>query len=93
MRRFIIDTDTAADDAAALVYMLRLDGIKVEAVTTVMGNVPMEKATQNALLSIEMAGTYAPAVYKGCARPILREPFYAMNVHGDDGLGNSGLRP
>lgn len=93
MRRFIIDTDTAADDAAALIYMLRLEGIKVEAVTTVLGNVTAQKATQNALCSIEAANTYAPPVYAGCTLPMLKKPYYAMNVHGSDGLGDSGFLP
>lgn len=67
MRRLLIDTDTGGDDAVALIMALRDPGVRVEAVTTVMGNVEVEQATQNALLAIERAGTYAPAgVPGGC---------------------------
>ena len=93
MRRFIIDTDTAADDAAAIVYMLRNEDVSVEAITVVMGNVPLEQATSNALCAVEAADTYAPPVYVGIARPLLREPYTATNVHGADGLGDSGIKP
>lgn len=93
MRRFIIDTDTAADDAAALVYMLRKKDILVEAITTVSGNISLDKATDNALSSVEAAQTYEVPVYAGCSIPILHKPYFADYVHGEDGLGNSGIKP
>ena len=93
MRRFIIDTDTAADDAAAIIYMLRQPDIRVEAITTVSGNVNAASALSNALSSVEAADTYFPPVYAGCTRPMIREPFFAMYVHGKDGLGDSGITP
>lgn len=88
MRRFIIDTDTASDDAVAIILALREPTVKVEAITTVMGNVPLETATRNALISVEKAGTYEPPVYVGCGIPLIAEPRTAQHVHGDDGLGN-----
>ena len=74
MRRLLIDTDTGGDDAVALIMALRDPGVRVEAVTTVMGNVEVEQATQNALLAIERAGTYAPPVYRGLHNAVLNEP-------------------
>lgn len=91
MRRFVIDTDTASDDAVALLLALRSPEIQVEAVTTVAGNVPLPLATRNALLSIQAAGTYAPPVYEGAARPLLRELFTCEDIHGADGLGDQNL--
>lgn len=98
MRRFLIDTDTASDDAVALIMALREKSIKVEAITVVSGNVPVETGLKNALCSVEAAGTYAPPVYKGIDRPILRAPFTSEFVHGEDGMGNiclpdPGLKP
>jgi len=93
MRRFIIDTDTAADDAAALVYMLRKKDIKIEAITTVSGNISLDLATDNALSSVEAAQTYDAPVYAGCSMPILHKPYFADYVHGKDGLGDSGIKP
>ena len=43
MRHFLIDTDTASDDAVALVLALRHPGVQVEAITVVAGNVPIDR--------------------------------------------------
>ncbi len=95
MRRLLIDTDTGGDDAVALIMALRDPGVRVEAVTTVMGNVEVEQATQNALLAIERAGTYAPPVYRGLHNAVLNEPLVNKNfdIHGRDGMGDLGLPP
>ena len=71
MKNIIIDTDTGSDDAVALVMALRDPSVKVLAVTTVMGNVDLDLATENALISIEQAGTYQPPVFKGMAKPLV----------------------
>ncbi len=62
MRKLMIDTDTASDDAVALIMALREKDVKVEAITVVAGNVPIDLAVKNALISVEMAGTYSPPV-------------------------------
>ncbi len=90
MRNFIIDTDTASDDAVALVMALRQPDIKVKAITVVAGNVPLPLAVQNALYTVELCGADAP-VYAGCAKPLLRDLETAQDVHGRDGLGDIGL--
>lgn len=93
MRRLLIDTDVGGDDAVALVMALRDPGVHVEAITTVMGNVPVEQATKNALITIERAGTYAPPVYQGLSNGILNQPLVGKNytIHGRDGMGDLGL--
>ncbi len=90
MRNFIIDTDTASDDAVALVMALRQPDIDVKAITVVAGNVPLQQALQNALYTVELCGSVAP-VYAGCAKPLLRSLETAQEVHGDDGMGDIGL--
>lgn len=90
MRNFIIDTDTASDDAVALVMALRQPDIDVKAITVVAGNVPLPLAVQNALYTVELCGADAP-VYAGCAKPLLRDLETAQDVHGRDGLGDIGL--
>ena len=90
MRNFIIDTDTASDDAVALVMALQQPDIDVRAITVVAGNVPLPQALQNALYTVELCG--APvSVYGGCAKPLLRELETAEVVHGNDGMGDIGL--
>ncbi len=91
MRRIIIDTDTASDDAVALIMALREPDVKVEAITVVAGNVPLQLAVKNALISVQMAGTYCPPVYAGMAKPLLRKLYTAEYVHGADGMGEMNL--
>lgn len=91
MRKFIIDTDTASDDAVAMLMALKSRDAEVLAVTTVAGNVPLEQATQNALMTIEVADSQKPKVYPGCSKPIFRELFTAEDIHGNDGMGDADL--
>lgn len=85
-RRFIIDTDTASDDAVAILMALRWPEVQVEAITVVSGNVPVEQGCRNARYTVELCGADVP-VYEGAARPLLREPAYAQFFHGPDGMG------
>lgn len=89
-RRFIIDTDTASDDAVALVMALREPSITVEAITVVGGNVPLDQGVQNALYTVELVGSDVP-VYAGLAKPLMRPLETAQFVHGEDGMGDFGL--
>ncbi len=86
-RKFLIDTDTASDDAVALVMALREPTVTVEAVTVVAGNVPLDQAVQNALYTVELCGSEVP-VYAGRQAPLMRDLQTAEDVHGKDGMGN-----
>lgn len=92
-RRFIIDTDTGSDDAWAIVEALCAEDIaRVEAITTVCGNFPLDLCTKNALLAEDAAGGYLPPVYRGVEHPLLsQKSFAAYHVHGEDGLGGLDL--
>jgi len=90
IRKFLIDTDTASDDAVALVIALRCSDIKVECITVVAGNCNLDQAVQNALYTVELCGADVP-VYAGEAGPLSRAPFDAVHVHGEDGMGDIGL--
>ncbi len=91
MRKFIIDTDTGSDDAVALIMALKSEDVKVEAITTVCGNVPLELGTRNALMTVEITDVANPPLYMGAAKPLMRELVTAEGVHGDDGMGDSDL--
>ena len=86
MRTFLIDTDTASDDAVALIMALRHSDVRVAAITTVAGNVEVRQATRNALYTVELCGADVP-VYAGAGKPLLREHQDATWFHGSDGLG------
>lgn len=90
MRRFIIDTDTASDDAVALVMALRDPEIIIEAITVVAGNVPLTYGVQNALYTVERCGATVP-VFAGISKPMLRPLQTAQFCHGEDGMGDIGL--
>src|SRR6202142_2604554 len=86
-RSFLIDTDTASDDAVALIMALRAPEVRVVAITTVAGNVPVMQATRNALYTIQLCGANVP-VYVGADKPLLRAYQNATWFHGRDGLGD-----
>lgn len=90
MRPFLIDTDTASDDAVALVMALRHPEVDVKAITVVAGNVPLDQAVQNALYTVELCGASTP-VHAGADRPLILPLETAQNVHGLDGMGDIGL--
>ena len=91
-RTFLIDTDTASDDAVALIMALRAPDVRVAAITTVAGNVPVQQSTRNALYTVELCGATVP-VYMGAEKPLLRTYQNATWFHGRDGLGDQGYPP
>lgn len=90
MRHLLIDTDTASDDAVALVMALTSPNVEVEAITVVAGNVPVDQGVQNALYTVELCHKQVP-VYRGMPAPLLRSLETAQFVHGQDGMGDIGL--
>src|SRR6267154_4647402 len=85
-RPFLIDTDTASDDAVALIMALRSPQIQVVAITTVAGNVDVHQATRNALYTAELCDSNVP-VFAGAEQPLRRAHANASWFHGRDGLG------
>jgi purine nucleosidase len=86
-RDLIIDTDPGADDVVALLLALASpEELNVMAITTVAGNVRIEKTSRNARLAREWAGREEVPVYAGAGRPLVRTPIYAENIHGKEGL-------
>ncbi len=87
MRRFWIDTDTASDDAVAILMALRWPDVHVEGISIVAGNVPVEMGSKNARYTVELCGKDTP-VYVGAPHPFCRPPSWAHFFHGPDGMGN-----
>ncbi len=83
----IIDTDPGADDVVALLLaMASPDALNIRAITTVAGNVCLGKTSRNACLAREWGGREDIPVYAGAARPLLRVPVCAADVHGEEGM-------
>ena len=91
-RKFLIDTDTASDDAVALTMALRAPQVEVAAITAVAGNVRVQQAARNALYTAELCGSNVP-VFIGAEKPLTRAHVSADWFHGRDGLGDHGYPP
>lgn len=92
MRSFVIDTDTASDDAVALLLAATDSFVRIRAVTVVAGNVPLDLAIRNALSTLALVpGGDAVEVYAGLGDPLTRRLETAQNVHGEDGMGGAPL--
>ena len=84
----IIDCDPGVDDAVGLLLAFGSPELDLKAVTTVGGNVPVEKTARNARLIRQVAGREDVPVFAGAARPLVREPAGAGEFHGAEGLGD-----
>lgn len=89
-RKVIIDTDTGADDASALILAAKSENIDILGVTVLVGNVDLEQGTKNTLAALEIAGCDAP-VYKGSSDNYKGESINAFSVFGTDGMGDADL--
>ena len=87
--RVIIDTDPGADDALALLLAMRSPELKIEAITPVAGNVPLELTLPNALRLVEIAGRTEIPVAAGAKTPLMRRLVTATYAHGENGLGGA----
>ncbi|MDA8777013.1 nucleoside hydrolase [Pontimonas sp.] len=87
---FILDTDTAQDDCVAILLGVLDELADLRAVTMVAGNVGFDQQTNNALMTLSVAGALGEVpVFLGCRRPMVREWVSAENVHGDGAGGLS----
>jgi inosine-uridine nucleoside N-ribohydrolase len=92
-RRVIIDTDPGVDDAFALLLAMRSPELKIEGITPVAGNVPLELTLPNALRMVEIAGRTDIPVAAGASHPLMRRLVTATYAHGENGLGGAVFPP
>ena len=89
-RKIIIDTDTAGDDAVAMIIAAKTENVDILGVTVSAGNVELEQAVNNALMTLEIAGCDAP-VYKGASATYTGKKRETFSVYGKDGMGDNDL--
>jgi inosine-uridine nucleoside N-ribohydrolase len=82
----ILDVDPGHDDAVALMLACGHPGLDLLAVTTVAGNVPLEKTTRNALRVLSLVGCTDVPVGAGASEPLARPLHTAEDIHGKSGL-------
>jgi purine nucleosidase len=90
-RSIIIDTDPGVDDAIAILLALGSPELELLGIATVLGNVSVTLASDNALRICELAGRPDIPVFAGCARPLAGQPIAAEPSHGSNGLGGVTL--
>ena len=89
-RPLIIDTDPGIDDALAILLACASPELELQALTTVAGNVPLTRVTENALKLLELGGKPKVPVYPGSEAPLSRKPTVAQ-VHGTSGMDGAEL--
>lgn len=86
-RPIIIDCDPGQDDAVALfLAMSSPDELDILGITTVAGNVPLEKTQRNARMMCDIAAHFDMPVFAGCNAPMQGEAITAEYIHGDTGI-------
>jgi purine nucleosidase len=91
VKRVILDVDPGVDDALAILLALKSPELDVVGISTVSGNVGLDRCTRNALRVLRLAGRLDIPVHAGAARPLVRASIRAEMVHGRDGLGDAGV--
>jgi pyrimidine-specific ribonucleoside hydrolase len=88
----VIDTDPGIDDALAILLALASPEVDLRLVTTVHGNVELDRTTDNALRVLHLAGRSDVPVAAGARESLIHpQPERAGHVHGDAGLGGVDL--
>lgn len=89
--RVILDCDPGHDDAIAIILAAsKISPLDIVGITTVSGNVEVEKNTLNALKICDIIGLRAP-VAKGAERPMVKPIEIAKEIHGATGLDGPEL--
>ena len=86
VQKIILDCDPGIDDAMAIAFAVGSPDIELTGITTVAGNVGLDKTTANALRLLEFFGAAQVPVTAGAAGPVARPAITAEHVHGADGL-------
>jgi len=89
-KKVLIDCDVGVDDALALILAFHSPELKVEGITGVNGNVPLDKVFNNIqkVLSL-IQPLHRPFIARGADRPLKGTTLHAHSVHGEDGLGGA----
>ncbi|MDN6968431.1 ribonucleoside hydrolase RihC [Oenococcus sp. UCMA 17063] len=81
----IIDMDPGIDDAVALSVLLNNADFEVQLITTVAGNVTVDKTTKNALKIANFFNSKIP-IAAGASQPLVKTFEDAARIHGESGM-------
>ncbi|HEY3149418.1 MAG TPA: nucleoside hydrolase [Dongiaceae bacterium] len=88
-RSVIIDTDPGVDDALALFLACASPELEIRAVTTVAGNVGINRTTRNAAALMALAGKPQVPIFRGAERPLAGTWSTIEDIHGQNGIGGA----
>ncbi|MTV82221.1 ribonucleoside hydrolase RihC [Secundilactobacillus folii] len=83
--KIIMDTDPGIDDAAAITMAINDSNIDLKLITTVAGNVTVDKTTKNALKLVRFFNADVP-VAAGAKQPLIKPFEDAARIHGESGM-------
>lgn len=86
---FLLDADPGHDDMLAI--FLAAKHLDVVGVTTVSGNQSLPKVTSNARAVLELGDLTHIPLAAGLARPLVNDPVWAPEIHGQTGLDGVAL--
>ncbi|ESO97843.1 hypothetical protein LOTGIDRAFT_103620 [Lottia gigantea] len=91
--KLIIDVDTGADDAMAILFAVAQchSGTEILAITCVNGNIDLNNVSRNTLRTLQYADALHIPVFEGAFKPLLSQGNTedAKNYFGNDGMGNA----
>ena len=84
----IIDADPGIDDALAIAMAVYSNNLNVKLLTSVCGNVTIDKITKNMLDLLQALEKRDIPVAIGAEKPLARKKDNSIQVHGKSGLGD-----
>ncbi len=88
--KIILDCDPGNDDAINILLALSSEKLDILGITSVFGNVDVEKTTRNANIVCSLVDKQVP-IYKGASEPLVLPRIDAASVHGKSGLAGTNL--
>ncbi|KAI9888837.1 MAG: Uridine nucleosidase 1 [Vezdaea aestivalis] len=79
----------AQQDAFALLLCLHHPALNLVGVSTVYGNAPLDRVTDNAARLLNLFARPEVPIFPGVNRPFVREAIHAPDIHGESGLDTS----
>jgi inosine-uridine nucleoside N-ribohydrolase len=89
--QIILDCDPGHDDAFAIMLAAADPGLDLLAITTVSGNGPVDKVTDNARRVYTMAGLSGTLIAQGEGEPLTGIASAAPTIHGESALDGAEL--
>lgn len=90
--KLILDSDPGHDDAVAIMLAGKSPKINLLGISICSGNQSIDKTTKNALDLCQYLGINVP-VAAGSPRPLVKEPMYCPQIHGESGLDGFTFPP